>query len=172
MSPCQPARTLSGGEEPLPCVSGGGSSGGSGGNGGSATGTWTRPACSCCLAYQAVKNRERVRRILAAVRNRAAVALAPPPLVPPPSSSSSSSSPPPPRPSRAELQEMVRELAGVCLRYAEAEALLARAACAESDEFRCGAVRLAGTMIQQVGLQLDALNDAVASMGGVDRVTD
>ncbi|AEO60334.1 hypothetical protein MYCTH_95577 [Thermothelomyces thermophilus ATCC 42464] len=127
MSPGQPARIISGGEEPLPCVSGGGgSSGGSGGNGGSTTRTWTRPACSFCLAYQAVKNRERVRRILA----------------------------------------------DVCLRYDEAEALLARAARAESDEFSWGVVRLAGTMIQQVGRQLDALSDTVASMGGVDGATD
>jgi hypothetical protein len=100
------------------------------------------PVCSCCLAYQALKNQERVRKILVHVQGYIATLRNPS--------------------SKARYEGLLSQLADICIQYQEAETVLIRSTeSTSSDEFKQAAVKVAGTIIAKAGQQLNGLDDAL-----------
>ncbi|KAK3291028.1 uncharacterized protein B0H64DRAFT_50904 [Chaetomium fimeti] len=96
------------------------------------------PVCGCCLAYQAVKARERVRQTLVTVQNHMATLGR--------------------SPVKSKFEEIILQLADVCIRYENAERLLVQTAeSGDSNERKQAILGLVGTMIATAGKQLDLL---------------
>ncbi|KAL2015213.1 hypothetical protein VTK56DRAFT_6065 [Thermocarpiscus australiensis] len=96
------------------------------------------PACGCCLAYQAVRNRELVRTLMIFVEGHLATAEGYLPT--------------------AKLSCVLAGLADVCSQYEQAERVLSRTFHnAVRDAERHATLQLAGSMISRAGEQLEAL---------------
>lgn len=108
-------------------------------------GTTHTPSCGCCVAYQAVKTREKIKKGLVTIQNHIATHER--------------------SPAKPKFEDIVLRLADLCIQYEEAEKVLIRTAESEaSSERQQAAVRLTGTMIAKAGEKLDLLIDEFAEI--------
>ncbi|AEO67589.1 uncharacterized protein THITE_2021402, partial [Thermothielavioides terrestris NRRL 8126] len=99
------------------------------------------PVCSCCLAYQAVKSRERVRQALVLVQDHATTITE--------------------RSSRARFESIITGLAEVCILFDDAERLLVRTSSSSFPvEGKRSASELVDIILAAAAKKLDWLNDA------------
>lgn len=111
----------------------------------SGPGTTHAPSCSCCLAYQALKTKEKVRAISGTLQNNIATLE--------------------PSPAKAKCKGIVMRLADLCIQYEEVEAVLIRAAKTEASAQRQQVVvKLTGIMMANAGKKLDFLIEDVTEI--------
>ncbi|KAH6649443.1 hypothetical protein F5144DRAFT_479180, partial [Chaetomium tenue] len=104
----------------------------------SGPGTTHTPSCDCCLAYQALKTKEKVRAILVTIQNHIATLE--------------------PSPAKSKCKGIAMRLADLCIQYEEVEAVLIRAAKTRaSGERQQAAVKLASIMMANAGKKLNFL---------------
>lgn len=108
-------------------------------------GTSHPPSCGCCLAYQAAKMREKVRKILVTIQNHVATLER--------------------SPTKSKFNGIVLRLADLCIQYEEVENVLIRTAeSGASSELQEGAVKLAGTITAKAGKKLECLINEVSDL--------
>ncbi|KAK4235024.1 hypothetical protein C8A03DRAFT_37152 [Achaetomium macrosporum] len=107
------------------------------------------PVCGCCLAYQAVKNRERVRKALILVHDHVST-----------TNKDGNSV-------KSDFQSILIGLTDVCTVYEDAERMLIRAAGnTVPNELKQSAAKLAASSIAAAGRQLDALSGVILELQG------
>lgn len=106
------------------------------------------PACGCCLAYRALKNRERVRQTMVIMQDYRASMRG--------------------MSHKSKVDNILIGLAEVCLEYEDAERVFIRAAESTApDELKQSALRLAGEIMADAGRRLDSVNDAILEVQGI-----
>jgi hypothetical protein len=107
------------------------------------------PTCGCCLAYQALKSRERVRQTMILMHGHKAGLSE--------------------KSARSKVDNILVRLAQVCIEYEDAERAFIHAAKSKAldlVELRQAALKLAGEVMAEAGRRLASIDDDILGLQG------